>query len=94
VRKTDAVPADFPKIAKPFVDGLHDEKDAALVQTIVTLAHSLGMEPIAEGIEQRSQLERLRALGTAYGQGYLFARPQTAAEIDVLLEAAAAALAA
>jgi EAL domain-containing protein (putative c-di-GMP-specific phosphodiesterase class I) len=87
-------PADFLKIAKPFVDGLHDEKDAALVQTIVSLGRSLGMEPIAEGIEQRSQLERLRTLGSTYGQGYLFARPRSADQIDALLEAAHAAVAA
>jgi diguanylate cyclase (GGDEF)-like protein len=87
-------PADFLKIAKPFVDSLHDDRGAALVQTIVSLGRSLGMEPIAEGIEHRSQHERLRGLGSTYGQGYLFARPVPAAEIDALLEGAAAAVAA
>ena len=94
LRYVGRFPADFLKIAKPFVDGLHDDKDAALVQTIVSLGRSLGMEPIAEGIEQRSQLERLRELGSTYGQGYLFARPVGAEEIDALLVTADAALAA
>jgi EAL domain-containing protein (putative c-di-GMP-specific phosphodiesterase class I) len=87
-------PADFLKIAKPFVDGLHDDKDAALVQTIVSLGASLGMEPIAEGIEQRAQLERLRVLGSTYGQGYLFARPLSVEAVEALLAKADAAVAA
>jgi diguanylate cyclase (GGDEF)-like protein len=94
LRYVGRFPADFLKIAKPFVDGLHDDKDAALVQTIVSLARSLGMDAIAEGIEERPQLERLRSLGSAYGQGYLFARPLTVEQIDELLAAPDAALAA
>jgi diguanylate cyclase (GGDEF)-like protein len=68
-------PADILKIAKPFVDGLHDETDAALVHTIIALADSLGLRTVAEGIEDSEQLERLCDLGCALGQGYLFARP-------------------
>jgi diguanylate cyclase (GGDEF)-like protein len=67
--------ADVLKIAKPFVDGLHDEQDSALVRTIVALADSLGLATVAEGIEDDAQLARLRELGCASGQGYLFSRP-------------------
>jgi EAL domain-containing protein (putative c-di-GMP-specific phosphodiesterase class I) len=63
------------KIAKPFVDGLHAESDAALVRTIIALADSLGLRTVAEGIEDREQHARLSELGCMLGQGYLFARP-------------------
>jgi EAL domain-containing protein (putative c-di-GMP-specific phosphodiesterase class I) len=78
-------PADVLKIAKPFVDGLHDETDAALVRTIIALADSLGLRTVAEGIEDRQQLERLRELGCTLGQGYLFARPLVADAATELL---------
>jgi diguanylate cyclase (GGDEF)-like protein len=95
LRYVGRFPADFLKIAKPFVDGVHDdEKDAALVRTIVTLGRSLGMQPIAEGVERPQQLERLRELGSAYGQGYLFARPLPAESLERLLGQADAAVAA
>jgi diguanylate cyclase (GGDEF)-like protein len=95
LRYVGRFPADFLKIAKPFVDGVHDDdKDAALVRTIVTLGRSLGMEPIAEGVERLPQLERLRELGSAYGQGYLFARPLPAEALECLLGEAPADVAA
>jgi diguanylate cyclase (GGDEF)-like protein len=78
-------PADILKIAKPFVDGLHDETDAALVRTIVALADSLGLRTVAEGIEDHRQLGRLRELGCLLGQGYLFARPLAASDVTELL---------
>jgi diguanylate cyclase (GGDEF)-like protein len=78
-------PADMLKIAKPFVDGLHDETDTALVRTIVALADSLGLRTVAEGIEDHRQLGRLRELGCLLGQGYLFARPLAAHDVTELL---------
>jgi len=81
-------PADVLKIAKPFVDGLHDETDAALVRTIVALADSLALRTVAEGIEDHRQLARLRELGCLLGQGYLFARPLPAHDVTELLRGA------
>ena len=78
-------PADVLKIAKPFVDGLHNETDAAIVRTIVALADSLGLQTVAEGIEDAQQLARLRELGCTLGQGYLFARPLVADDVTELL---------
>jgi diguanylate cyclase (GGDEF)-like protein len=81
-------PADILKIAKPFVDGLHDETDTALVRTIIALADSLGLRTVAEGIEDREQLARLCELGCTLGQGYLFARPLAADDVIDLLSGA------
>jgi EAL domain-containing protein (putative c-di-GMP-specific phosphodiesterase class I) len=46
-----------------------------LVETIITMAGSLGLNVVAEGIEEASQLALLRRLGCGYGQGYFFSRP-------------------
>jgi diguanylate cyclase (GGDEF)-like protein len=78
-------PADMLKIAKPFVDGLHDETDTALVRTIIALADSLGLRTVAEGIEDREQHARLCDLGCTLGQGYLFARPLAPETVTELL---------
>jgi EAL domain-containing protein (putative c-di-GMP-specific phosphodiesterase class I) len=52
-----------------------NSENAEIVRTIVTLARSLEMSVVAEGIEQMEQLDALRALDCDYGQGYLFSRP-------------------
>jgi EAL domain-containing protein (putative c-di-GMP-specific phosphodiesterase class I) len=46
-----------------------------IVRTIIILAHNLGMDVIAEGVEIREQLEHLRGLKCEYGQGYFFSKP-------------------
>ncbi len=69
-------PTDTLKIDQSFVRrlGNHTENDE-IVRTIITLAHNLGMNVIAEGIETRRQLNLLRSLRCEYGQGYLFSKP-------------------
>ncbi|WP_374238249.1 putative bifunctional diguanylate cyclase/phosphodiesterase [Actinoplanes sp. DH11] len=59
--------------------------DEQIVDTIVRLAHAIGLAVTAEGVETRAQADRLRALGCDTGQGWLFARPQPAAAITELL---------
>jgi diguanylate cyclase (GGDEF)-like protein/PAS domain S-box-containing protein len=56
-----------------------------IVRTIVTLAHNLGLDVIAEGVETPEQLTYLKALGCEYGQGYFFAEPLDAVEAEILL---------
>ena len=62
------------KVDRSFVDGLGSGQDQ-IVQTIIALAHGLGLDVTAEGIETAEQLARLKALGCEFGQGYLFSRP-------------------
>ena len=66
------------KIDQSFIQGLgSDSRDEAIVKTIVILGGTLDLRIVAEGIERAAQLERLRALGCGWGQGYYFASPMT-----------------
>jgi diguanylate cyclase (GGDEF)-like protein len=80
-------PVDILKIDKSFVDGLGLKiQDAAIVGAIITLAHALGLDTTAEGVETAGQAKILAELGCDKAQGYLFCRPQAAATvIDTLL---------
>ena len=67
-------PVDVLKVDQTFIHGLGpDPEDSAIVAAIVSLAETLGLEAIAEGVETREQLEQLRELGCESAQGYLFA---------------------
>ena len=64
------------KIDKSFVDDVATQpSDAAIVKTIVTLAQSLELSVIAEGVETHDQWQALQTLGVRHAQGYLFSRP-------------------
>jgi EAL domain-containing protein (putative c-di-GMP-specific phosphodiesterase class I) len=64
------------KIDKSFVEAIGlTEKNLGLVQTIVLMAHELGMDAIAEGVETNDQLQTLKQMGCNYGQGFLISRP-------------------
>ena len=65
--------------------GLHPD-EPALAKAILQLAHHLGMQTIAEGVEAAVQVDVLRALGCGYAQGYHFAQPLTTDEFAALLE--------
>ena len=82
--------AEFPieslKIPKTFVDKLvGEEADVTFVHAILRLADSLGLTTVGEGIEEPAQVARLRELGCALGQGYLFSRPVGADGVARLL---------
>jgi EAL domain-containing protein (putative c-di-GMP-specific phosphodiesterase class I) len=80
-------PIDTLKIDRSFVTQMTDNSEnAEIVRTIVTLARSLDMHVIAEGVETGEQLRRLGGLGCDYGQGYLFSRPVGAGQAVELLE--------
>ena len=74
-------PFDKIKIDKVFVRDLETKADSrAIVRAIIGLGHSLGMQILAEGVETKEQLERLRAEGCAEAQGYLYSEPRPAAD--------------
>ena len=56
--------------------------DLALCKAIILMAHELGMQVVAEGVETEAQRDLLVAAGCDYGQGYLFARPMSAADFE------------
>jgi diguanylate cyclase (GGDEF)-like protein/PAS domain S-box-containing protein len=79
-------PVDALKIDRSFVASLDTGGGSdVIVRSTIALAHSLGLRVIAEGIENKEQLQRLRTLGCEYGQGYLFSPPLAADEAQVLL---------
>ena len=80
-------PINILKIDKAFIrDITADADDAAIVRAITTMAHSLGLKTVAEGVETREQLEFLRAHKCDFAQGYYFSRPLPGDEIAALLK--------
>jgi diguanylate cyclase (GGDEF)-like protein/PAS domain S-box-containing protein len=74
------------KIDQSFVAGMaHDEKDKAIVATIIAMASNLGLDVTAEGVETEEQATLLGALGCPDVQGFLFGRPVPAAEVEAAL---------
>jgi diguanylate cyclase len=70
------------KIDRSFVQHAHqDHNDALLVRSTVELAHQLGLQVVAEGIEEAECLAFLRAIGCDYAQGYFIGKPMTGDEL-------------
>lgn len=81
------MPIDALKIDKSFVmRSLQDNNDREIVRAIISLAESLELDVMAEGIETRKQLDLLREYRCTEGQGYYFSRPLSLDEARVLLE--------
>jgi diguanylate cyclase (GGDEF)-like protein len=82
------LPVDFLKLDMSFVSGVTtDRYDQAIVESIIRLAQALDLDIIAEGIEDAETARALIELGCRRGQGYLFARPASAVDLGVVLEA-------
>lgn len=76
-------PLDTVKIDRSFVGAMtQDRENQEIVRTIITLAHSLGMDVVAEGVETEEQVDQLRAMGCEYAQGRYFAAPVGAEELE------------
>lgn len=69
-------PIDTLKVDRSFVSTMEEgSENGEMVRTVISLAKTLGMDVVAEGIETVHQLHQLRVLKCEYGQGYLFSRP-------------------
>jgi len=79
------LPVDRLKIDQSFVRVLSDASDRAIIAAIVNLAHSLGMDVVAEGIETMEQLEYVRGAGCDAVQGHYCGRPMPASEFEDFL---------
>ena len=77
---------DYLKIDRSFVSNLElGSNDLVLCEAIIVMAHKLGIEVIAEGIETEIQRDLLIAAGCDYGQGYLFSKPLPAPEFEAFI---------
>jgi len=78
-------PIDVLKIDRSFVQDIGvDSDDEAIIQSTLTLAHSLGKECVAEGIENKQQF--LKQLGCKHFQGYLFSKPVPKEAVPALIQ--------
>ncbi len=79
-------PIDRLKIDQSFVSQAeHDRESGEIIRTIMSLAQSLQMDVIAEGVETRAQRQLLQNLNCQYAQGFLFSRPLPSADVEQLL---------
>ena len=68
-------PIDKVKLDRSFLAGMNELHGLKLLEAVISLCHSIGIECVAEGVEQPEQLQCLRDMGCDYYQGYLFAKP-------------------
>jgi EAL domain-containing protein (putative c-di-GMP-specific phosphodiesterase class I) len=77
------LPIDWVKIDRSFVGALdHDATVRAVIESVIRIAETRGIKTVAEGVERAEQLDALRSLGCGYAQGYHFARPMRAADLE------------
>ncbi|UTW09666.1 putative bifunctional diguanylate cyclase/phosphodiesterase [Pseudomonas benzenivorans] len=79
------LPIDILKIDRSFILNLQENNNGVILSAIITMAHSLGMQVVAEGVEDQAHLNFLTSEGCDLLQGYLFSRPRPADEIVGLL---------
>jgi len=72
------LPLDVLKIDRSFVNALDIKKTAGLARAIISIGHHMSMNIVAEGVEEREQVEKLSAMGCSVFQGYYFAKPMNA----------------
>ncbi len=81
----NAFPVDTLKIDRSFVKRMDSEEGFEIVKTIVTLAHNLHMDVVAEGVESPKQAQELTQMNCEYAQGYLFAKPTNTQAMEQFL---------
>ena len=80
------LPADLIKIDQSFTQSLHKTRTRAIVQSIVSLAHNLQLEVLAEGVETLEQSSILQEMECHYLQGYYYGRPDVIHEVTPFLK--------
>ncbi len=81
-------PVEMLKIDRSFVCRMNARgENSEIAQTIIQLAHNLGIRVVAEGIETAEQLEQLKKMGCEYGQGYFLSKPVDGRQVQALLTA-------
>jgi diguanylate cyclase (GGDEF)-like protein/PAS domain S-box-containing protein len=79
-------PVDVLKLDRSMIEGVEENHaDSAIIAAVISLAHALELTVVAEGVETSGELERLRALGCDFGQGYYWRRPSPPKEAMKLL---------
>ena len=79
-------PIDNLKIDRSFIEQMNfNSENFEIVRLIITLAKTLGMDTISEGVETLQQLNQLKALGCEFGQGYFFSRPLSPQAVELML---------
>jgi diguanylate cyclase (GGDEF)-like protein len=82
----DLLPVDALKIDRSFIDGMPErDDDRAIVESVVSLAGSLGLVTVAEGVETEAHVDLLLEMGCSHAQGYHYARPAPPEELAALL---------
>jgi diguanylate cyclase (GGDEF)-like protein len=87
LRQLNSFPVDVVKLDQTFIKTTM-EHDSGVLDGLISMANSLGLETVGEGIEETAQLTRLREAQCGYAQGYLFSRPVPIAELQEAIESA------
>ena len=80
-------PVDTLKIDRSFINRIgNNGENLEIIEAIVTLAHHLDINVVAEGVETKRQLKTLKVIGCEFGQGYLFSKPLAAESVELFLQ--------
>ena len=83
------LPIDTLKIDKSFIDTvLEDSATRVITEAIINMVKALGIESVAEGVEEQKQYEYLYSIGCDVIQGYLFGKPLSTEEVEKVLDSA------
>jgi diguanylate cyclase len=85
LRQLKRLPIEELKMDRSFVSGLNDEENRAIVRSTIHLAHQMGIQVLAEGVETETAWRQLRSMGCERGQGHLIAKPMPAREVPAWL---------
>jgi EAL domain-containing protein (putative c-di-GMP-specific phosphodiesterase class I) len=81
-----SLPIDYLKIDRSFITGItKSSQDAAIIDSIISLSHTLSLKVVAEGVEDEQQLKALKEMGCDEIQGFYYAKPMSATGLEAFL---------